>query len=85
MGSGNVAGERYADDLARAQTLSALATGLELDGPVELAFRFALAKSGVSTVIVGFSDESQLEDALRWAGRGALPTDAVQAVLDSHS
>ena len=85
MGSGNVAGERYADDLARAQALSALAIDLELDGPVELAFRFALAKSGVSTVIVGFSDESQLEDALRWASRSALPTDAVQAVLDSHS
>jgi len=83
--SGNVAGERYSDDVVRARALATLAGDLGLEGPVELAFRFAVAKPGVSTVIVGFSDETQLEDALRWAGRGALAADAVRAVLDSHS
>ncbi len=79
---GGVAGERYEDDLARAAALRALAGELGLEGPVELAFRFALAKPGVSTVLIGFSDEGQLEDALRWAERGPLPADAVQRVLD---
>ncbi|HEX2325827.1 MAG TPA: aldo/keto reductase [Chloroflexota bacterium] len=78
---GGVAGERYEDDLARAAALRALAGELGLEGPVELAFRFALAKPGVSTVLIGFSDEGQLADALRWAERGPLPADAVQRVL----
>jgi aryl-alcohol dehydrogenase-like predicted oxidoreductase len=77
-----VAGEQYADDLARAQALQTLATDLGLEGPVELALRFAMAKTGVSTVLVGFSDRAQLASAIRWAERGPLTPDAVQRVLD---
>ncbi|MDQ3700433.1 MAG: aldo/keto reductase, partial [Chloroflexota bacterium] len=80
-GGGGLAGEHYADDLTRAHTLSALAGELTLDGPVELALRFALSKPGVSTALVGFSDETQLADALRWAERGPLPPDFLQRVL----
>jgi L-galactose dehydrogenase/L-glyceraldehyde 3-phosphate reductase len=80
-GTGGVVGERYEDDVRKAQALSALAADMGLDGPVELAMRFAIGKPGVSTVIVGFSSEAQLEDALRWAERGALPADATQQVL----
>jgi len=78
---GGIAGERYDEDLARAGALSALATALGLEGAVELAFRFALAKDGVSTVLIGFSDGEQLEAALRWVERGPLAADAVARVL----
>ncbi len=78
---GGVAGEDYRHDLARAQALASLAGELGLESPVELALRFVLAKPGVSTVLVGFSDAVQLEAAIRWAERGPLPHDAVQRVL----
>ena len=74
-------GEAYADDVARAQALAALAADLGLEGPVELALRFALAKAGVATVLVGFSDAAQLSEAIRWAERGPLPADGVARVL----
>ncbi|HEU5316634.1 MAG TPA: aldo/keto reductase [Chloroflexota bacterium] len=81
-GTGGIVGERYEDDVRKAQALSALAADLGLDGPVELALRFAMGKASVSTVIVGFSSEPQLADALRWAERGALPPDATRQVLE---
>jgi L-galactose dehydrogenase/L-glyceraldehyde 3-phosphate reductase len=80
-GGSGIVGERYEDDLAKAQALAALARELGLDGPVELAFRFAFSKAGVSTVIVGYSSEGQLEDAVRWAERGRLGDDVIQRVL----
>ena len=67
------AGAAYGHDLERAAALRALVADLRYDGPLELALRFALATPGVSTVLVGFSDRSQLEDALRWTGRGPVP------------
>jgi L-galactose dehydrogenase/L-glyceraldehyde 3-phosphate reductase len=78
---GGITGERYEEDLARARALAALAAELGLESPVELALRFAIAKPGVSTVIVGYSDVGQLTDAIRWAERGALPPAAVDHVL----
>ena len=47
----------------------------------ELSLRFALAKSGISTVLVGLSELSHLESAIRWAERGPLPEDAVQRIV----
>ncbi len=82
---GGIAGERYADDLARARRLQALAVELGLEGPVELALRFAWSKPGVSTVLVGFSDAAQVADALRWAERGPLPASAVERILALRS
>ena len=82
---GGVAGEDYAQDLARAASIQSLASSLGLESPVELALRFALTKTGVSTVLAGFSDISQVESAIRWAERGPLSPDAVQHVLSLHS
>jgi aryl-alcohol dehydrogenase-like predicted oxidoreductase len=79
-----IAGERFSGDVARAQALVALAGELGLEGPVELALRFAMAKPGVSTVLVGYSDGEQLASAIRWAARGPLPEDAVRRVLAIH-
>ena len=75
-------GERYEDDLRKAKALSALAADMGLEGPVQLAFRFAMGKAGVSTVIVGFSSEEQLHDALRWAERGGLTAVDTARVLE---
>jgi len=75
------AGADYAQDLQRAQALASLAAELGLESPLELALRFALAKPGVSTVLVGFSSLAQLGSAIRWAERGPLPEEAVQRVV----
>ena len=76
-------GAAYDRDLERAGALAPLATELGLDGPLELALRFALAKPGVSTVLVGYSDLAQLEDAIRWAERGPLPDNTVRRIVDT--
>ncbi|HLI27984.1 MAG TPA: aldo/keto reductase [Chloroflexota bacterium] len=75
------AGGDYARDLARAARLRQLATELGLEGPLELALRFALAQPRVSVALVGFSDTAQVAAAVRWAERGPLPAEAVARVL----
>src|SRR5919204_191762 len=64
-----------------AAALTDLAGTLGLEGPIELSLRLALGKPGVSTVIVGYSDQAQLEEAIRYAERGGLPADAVGGVV----
>jgi aryl-alcohol dehydrogenase-like predicted oxidoreductase len=78
---GSMAGSTYERDAAQAAALADLGGSLGLEGPVELALRFNLTKPGVSTVLVGLSDERQLEDALKYGQRGPLPADAVERVL----
>jgi len=81
-GGGALAGGGdFGSDLARAQRLGEIAADFALESTVELAVRFALAKTGVSTVLVGYSDLAQLETALRFAVRGPLSGDAVQRVV----
>ena len=77
-----VAGSEFEHDVARARRLAVLAESLALESALELGVRFALAKPGVSTVLVGYSDLEQLEQAIRWIERGPLPEDAVEHVLD---
>jgi aryl-alcohol dehydrogenase-like predicted oxidoreductase len=74
-------GGEFVSDVERAQKLLALSKEAGLDGPVELGLRFALAKGGISTILVGFSDVEQLEDAARWIDRGAVPADLVDRVV----
>jgi aryl-alcohol dehydrogenase-like predicted oxidoreductase len=76
-------GAGYERDLARARRLEALARELGLESPLELALRFALAKPGISTVLVGYSDVAQLEDAIRWTARGPLPEDAMRNIIEA--
>ena len=78
-----VRGGEFERDVARARELASLAAAWGLESTVELAVRFALAKPGVSTVLVGYSDLQQLDDAIRWAERGPLPADAVARVIDA--
>src|SRR5581483_6320970 len=80
-GSVLAVGTEYGRDLARAERLRPLVAELGLESPLELAVRFALAKPGVSTALLGPSDRAQLAEALRWAERGPLPPDAVERAL----
>jgi aryl-alcohol dehydrogenase-like predicted oxidoreductase len=75
-----IAGTTFDQDAPRAAALRDLSGTLGLEGPVELAVRFAIARPGVSSVIVGFSDLGQLEEAIRYAERGPLAADAVERV-----
>jgi len=82
-GTALVRGGEFELDLARAAGLPAIAQSCGCESPVELAFRFALAKTGISTVLLGFSDLEQLESALRWGDRGPLPEPVVLQIVDS--
>jgi aryl-alcohol dehydrogenase-like predicted oxidoreductase len=75
-------GTDYEADLERARALASLPAELGLESPLELGLRFALAKRGVSTVLVGYSDLTHLEDAIRWADRGPLDEATVRRVLE---
>lgn len=75
------AGAEYGRDLERAAAIRRLAADLGYEGPMELALRFALAAPGISTVLVGYSDRGQLEDALRWTERGPVPADVTARVV----
>jgi aryl-alcohol dehydrogenase-like predicted oxidoreductase len=77
-----VRGAEYGRDLNRARAVEGIATELGYDSAPELALRFALATPGISTVLVGFSDLGQMEDALTWTQRGPLPDDVVRRVVD---
>jgi aryl-alcohol dehydrogenase-like predicted oxidoreductase len=74
-------GAEYGRDIERTRDIQSMAAELGYDGPLELALRFALATPDISTVLVGFSDLPQLEDALRWSRRGPLPSDVVSRVV----
>lgn len=76
-----VPGAEFSRDVERARRLAELAAQFGLENALELGIRFALAKEGVSTVLVGFSDMEQLEAALRWTERGPLSQDAVERVV----
>jgi aryl-alcohol dehydrogenase-like predicted oxidoreductase len=80
-----VAGGSYASDLGRGARVSQLAADLGLEGAVELALRFGLSKPGVSTALVGFSTLDHLEQAIRYAERGPLSSEALARVLDLSS
>ena len=62
--------------------LESLAQELGLESALELSLRFVISKREVSTALVGYSDLSQLESAIRWAERGPLTDDKVLRVLE---
>lgn len=82
-GAALIGGADYERDMNRARDLAWFATEAGLENTLEMAVRFALAKPGISTALVGYSDRAQLEDALRWAARGPLPPDLVEKIVDA--
>jgi aryl-alcohol dehydrogenase-like predicted oxidoreductase len=75
-------GSPYADDLERARRLQPLVDSLGLESPLELGIRFVTSHPGIATALIGFSDYAQLEDALRWVERGALPADVLDQAVE---
>jgi L-galactose dehydrogenase/L-glyceraldehyde 3-phosphate reductase len=61
----------FATLLAEARRFAGLARGAGLD-PAEAAIRAVLGNPEVSTVLVGFSELGQIEDAVCFAGKGPL-------------
>lgn len=82
---GGIAGEDYASDLARSRRLASLAESLGVEGAAELSVRLAQSTPGVGTVIVGFSDMAQLDDAIRWTSRGPLGPETIARTLHAVS
>ena len=81
LGPALVPGDTYEVDISKAVWLDGLARELGLESALELSLRFVISKPEVSTALVGYSDMSQLESAIRWAEKGPLNADQVQRVL----
>ena len=67
----------YAEDVALAQRFSLLVEAGYVSSLVEGAIRFAISKPEVSTAMVGISNMAQLEEAVAFADRGPLPSEAL--------
>lgn len=72
-GSAMAEGEPYGNDLRRAQVLLSRLDDFPVGSLPELAGRYALSEPRFSSVLVGFSDESDVHEALAWEASGALP------------
>ena len=71
-------GPGYVEMAARIQDLRG-DTGLA-DNVAETAVRFALANDQISTVLLGFSDLGQIEDAAGWAEAGPLSPNELSSI-----
>ena len=68
----------YAEDVALAQRFSFLVDEGLVDSLIEAALRFVIGNAAVSTALVGLSNMAQLEQAISFANRGPLPTEALE-------
>ncbi len=75
-----IAGVDYDADAGQAERLRPVADELGVSLP-ELAIRFALSNPDISSVLVGFSDHAQLEEAARAAEAGPLPAGALERIV----
>ena len=70
-------GRDYSQDQARAAGFRFLVQEGYVGSLVEASLRFALSNPGVSSVLVGYSSMDHLEQAVRYAGNGPLPPEAL--------
>ena len=70
-------GPDYAADVRRAEMLQVLVRDGHAETLVEAALRFPLGSEAVSTVLLGYSDQAQLEFAAAAMARGPLPPAAL--------
>ena len=70
-------GRDYGQDLSRADDFRFLVQEGHVDSLVEASLRFALANTGVSSVLVGYSSLEHLEQAVSYAAKGPLPPEAM--------
>ena len=72
----------YGQDQARANRFSFLQQEGHVDSLVEASLRFALGNNGVSSVLVGYSSLDHLEQAVEFASRGPLPSEAAARLAE---
>ncbi len=77
IGGGLTAGSEYKNDEARAEKLEFLLNG-DLDSIPQAAVRFALDNSNVSTVLVGYSNNSQIMEAVACSEKNPIPEPAME-------
>ena len=70
-------GRDYSQDQARAEGFRFLIQKGHAASLVEASLRFALGNPGVSSVLVGYSSMEHLEQAVKYAGKGPLPPEAL--------
>ena len=75
------AGSDYERDVARAHKLGFLRDH-RLESLPQAAMRFALMKPEVSTVLVGFSNNAQIDEAVACSGAGPLPGAAMAGLRE---
>lgn len=75
-------GASYGRDVARARRLLPLVEEGYAENLPEAALRFALAESGVSTVLIGMSTLAEFEAAVRAVEKGKLPEAALQRLRE---
>ena len=72
-------GSDYALDIQRAEKVKA-ALGVDGKSLTQEAIRFGLMKSEVSTVLVGFSNTSHIDEAVACSGAGGLPQEKMAKI-----
>ena len=70
-------GRDYQQDFDRSAGFRFLVSEGYTDDLVEASVRFALSNPGVSTVLVGYSNMDHLEQSVRFADKGPLPSEAL--------
>ena len=75
-------GRDYGQDQDRSDAFRFLLQEGYVDSLVEASLRFALANTGVSSVLVGYSSLEHLEQAVEFAARGPLPPEAMDRLPD---
>ena len=71
-------GQTFAQDVDRSRRFDVLVKEGHVDNLIEAAIRFVLGKAQVSTALIGISDLEQLERAVDYSSKGALPAEALE-------
>ena len=66
--------------MQQAQLFEALIQDGYVGGLIEAAIRFVIGKPEVATALIGISDLEQLEQAVEYSNKGALPAAALDRV-----
>jgi len=72
----------FAEDVALAKRFNFVFEEGYVSSLVEAAIRFVIGKAEVSTTLVGISNMEQLEQAVAFANRGPLPTEALDRLSE---
>ena len=78
-------GRDYQQDFDRSAGFRFMVCEGYADDLVEASVRFALSNPGVSTVLVGYSNMDHLEQSVRFADKGPLPSDALDRLPQEWS